>query len=149
MKLIEIESDGKKFTFQAIQNYTAPCPQCGVPACGKEDILWLEENEQRIAIVFDGSTFDLAIEVLFRENIAAINYDSLPLFLREWNEARGWSDSWDYEGHELDPDDFLASMELLRTAEMGKWITVDEINSLANLAQKAKKKGGKLKIVRG
>jgi hypothetical protein len=69
--------------------------------------------------------------------------------MREWNEARGWTDCWDYNGYELGIDDFLKSLELLRNCEMGKWITTEDINSMEELANNAKEIGAKLKIVRG
>lgn len=148
MKLHEIESDGKKYIFEVLKNTTEPCPQCGVPACGKEDIIWYEENGKRISIIFDGGYFDLAGEEFFNNN-KIIEYDSLPEFMKEWNESRGWVDCWDYDGYEIGIDDFLKSLELLKTCEMGKWITKEDIFDMENLAMEAKAKEKKLKIVRG
>ena len=149
METHEIESNGKKFFFNVVKNTTEPCPECRVPACGKEDIIWYEDKNQRNAIIFDGGYFDLAGEEFFDNNIKTIKYDSLPTFMKEWNEARGWTDCWDYDGYILEIDDFLESMELLKSCEMGKWITMEDINSMEELANKAKKNGAKLKIVRG
>lgn len=149
METHEIESNGKKFFFNVVKNTTEPCPECGVPACGKEDIIWYEDKNQRNAIIFDGGYFDLAGEEFFDNNIKTIKYDSLPTFMKEWNEARGWTDCWDYDGYILEIDDFLESMELLKSCEIGKWITMEDINSMEELANKAKKNGAKLKIVRG
>jgi hypothetical protein len=149
METHEIESNGKKFTFNVVKNTTEPCPECGVPACGKEDILWYEDNNQRIAVIFDGGYFDLAGEEFFEKNIKTIVYDSLPTFMKEWNEVRGWTDCWNYNGYELEIDDFLKSMELLKSCEMGKWITTDDLNNMKDVANNAKKIGAKLKIVRG
>jgi hypothetical protein len=149
MKTHKIESNGKKFIFNVLKNTTEPCPECGIPACGKEDILWYEFDNQRTAIIFDGGCFNLAVEDFFNKNIETINYESLPLFMKEWNESRGWEDCWDYNGHELQIDDFLESMELLKSCEIGNWITKEDIQDMQELAKKAKKKGAKLKIVRG
>ena len=149
MELYEIESNGEKYIFNVIKNTTKPCPQCGVPACGKEDIIWYEENGKRISIIFDGGYFDMAREEFFKKNIKVIEYDSLPEFMKEWNELRGWEDSWDYNGYEIGIDDFLKSLDLLRTCEMGKWITLDDISDMEKLAIEAKEKDKKLKIVRG
>ena len=149
MKTHEIEADGKKFIFNVVNNTTEPCPECGVPACGKEDILWYEHENQRMAIIFDGGYFDLAGEEFFGENIKTINYDFLPNFMKEWNESRGWEDCWDYNGYELQINDFLESMELLKSCEMGKWITKEDIENMQRLAIEAQEKGAKLKIVRG
>jgi hypothetical protein len=149
MEVLEIESNGQKFIFNVVKNETEPCSKCGVLAYGKEDILWYEDKEQRIAVIFDGGYFDLAGEEFFDKNIKTIEYGSLPIFMREWNEARGWTDCWDYNGYELGIDDFLKSLELLRNCEMGKWITTEDINSMEELANNAKEIGAKLKIVRG
>jgi hypothetical protein len=149
METHEIESNGKIFTFSVVKNTTEPCPECGVPACGKADILWYESNDQRIAIIFDGGYFDLAGEEFFNKNLKSINYDSLPEFMKEWNESRGWEGCWDYDGYELQIDDFLRSMDLIKTCELGKWIREEDINDMQRLAIEAKEKQAKLKIVRG
>ena len=78
MELHEIESNGKKFTFNVVTNSTEPCPECGVPACGKEDIIWYEDNGQRFAIIFDGGYFDVAIEELIGKNLDLLKSGSLP-----------------------------------------------------------------------
>lgn len=149
METHEIVVDGKKYVFQVLKNTTEPCPQCGVPACGREDILWYEHENQRMAIIFDGGYFDLARDEFFTKNGTHKSYDSLPGFMKEWNELRGWEECWDYDGYELQIDDFLQSMELLKSCEMGKWITTEDINDMQELAKAALEKGGKLKIVRG
>jgi len=149
MKTHEILADGQQFVFQVIKNTTQPCPVCGVPACGKEDILWYEHNDQRIAIIFNGGSFDLVGQEFFRKNLKTINYDSLPEFMKEWNELRGWEDCWDYEGYPLDIDDFLKSILLLKPCNTEEWLTNDDLNDMQVLAIEARKKGAKLKIVRG
>lgn len=149
MESHEIESNGKKFLFNVIKNTAEPCPECGIPACGREDIIWYEYKNQRVAIIFDGGYFDMAREEFFDKKIKTIKYDSLPTFMKEWHEASGWTDCWDYDGYTLEIDDFLKSIELLKCCEMGKWITMEDIHSMIELANRAKKIGAKLKIVRG
>lgn len=149
MKIHEVKANGKRFVFNVVKNTTEPCPQCGVPACGQEDILWYEYDSRKIAIIFDGGYFNLAGEEFFTENIKTIDYSALPNFMKEWNESRGWEVCWDYKGYDLQIDDFLESMKLLRSCEMGKWITKEEIEDMEGLAKNAKKVGAKLKIVRG
>lgn len=39
METYNVESNGKKYSFNVVKNTTKPCPECGIPACGKEDIL--------------------------------------------------------------------------------------------------------------
>ncbi len=59
MELHEIESDGKIYEFNVVKNSTEPCPECGVPACGKEDILWFEEDNKRKAILLTEASLTL------------------------------------------------------------------------------------------
>ena len=149
MKTHEIYSDGKKHLFNVVKNTTEPCPHCGVPACGKEDIIWYEFDNKKPAIIFDGGYFDLAGEEYFKNNKQTYNFESLPNFMKDWYQLEGWTDCWDYNGYILDIDDFIKSMELLKNNEMGKWISVEEIVDLQNLAKEAKSKNVELKIVRG
>ncbi|MEZ4805710.1 MAG: hypothetical protein R2852_09570 [Bacteroidia bacterium] len=149
MEIHEIESNGKKYSFNVVKNSTEPCPECGVPAFGKEDIVWGEDNGQRFAIIFDGGYFDLAIEELIGKNLHLLKSDSLPIFLKQWNESIGWVDCCDYDGYELDIEDFLNSLILLKSCDLGKWISEEEIIELENLAIKANSKGLNLKIARG
>jgi ribosome-associated protein YbcJ (S4-like RNA binding protein) len=149
MKLYEIESNGEKFIFNVIKNTTEACPECGVPACGKEDILWFEENEIRTSIIFDGGYFDIALEEYFIKNSKSINNESLPVFLKEWQNSTGWEESWDYNGHQIEINDFLKSLDLIKTSGTGKWLTEENITDMEKLAFEAKEKGKELKIVRG
>ncbi len=148
MQLHKIKSNGKEYIFNVINNFTEPCPQCGVPACGREDIIWFENNEKKEAIIYDGSYFELAIEAFFLEN-SEIKYENLPNFLKEWSELRGWVKCYDYNGYELDVNDFLKSIALLKTCKLQKWITLEELNAIENLAKKAKEQKKQLKIVMG
>ncbi len=149
LELHEIVSDGKKFTFYVVKNFTEPCPECGIPACGKEDIIWYEHNRQRFAVIFDGGYFDLAMEEFIGKNLDLLKNKGLTKFLIEWNGSFGWVDCADYDGYELDIVDFLKSLTLLKTCELGKWITKEEISELEKLALAAKSKRSILKIVRG
>lgn len=135
------------YTFYAKQNFTESCPHCGVPACGKEDVLWYSKDEQKIAIVFDGSLLDLEIEIYLKQNITKENYSELPQFIKSWNEAKGWSENWDYEGFVLNIDDFIKSIDLLNTSN--KWLSTECLLVMKQLALEAKELDLELKIVRG
>jgi len=149
MNIHQVKTQGKTFTFHVIKNITTPCSQCGVPACGKEDILWYEHEQQRIAIIFDGGYFDLAGQVFLSEYLKTMDYLALPNFMKQWNESKGWEACWDYEGYPLDIDDFIKSIELLERSNTEKWITPKEIEAMKKLAQAAMAKNAILKIVRG
>jgi len=148
--LHHVELDGKRYTFHIIKDMREPCGGCGVLDCGKENILWYEEYNQRISIFIDTSYFDLAIEEFFEERSSRSEFNSLPSFMKDWAQRKGWEDYDDYsDGYSLDIDDFLTSLKLLVTAEMGgKWITEENIFYMRKIAMEAKKKGKKLKMVR-
>ncbi len=147
MELYNIEHNGNNYTFNVIENFTEPCPECGIPACGKENIIWFEESNIRNAIIFDGECFGLALDEFLEKKG---NEVKLPKFIKDWSELKGWEECDDYDGFELDKDDFLNSMKLLsKFCEIGKWITKEEINSMIELVIKAKEKNLRLKIVRG
>lgn len=149
MKAQHIISNGTSFVFHVIQNTTTPCPQCGVPACGRTDILWYEEVQQRKALFFDGGHFDLALETLFKEALSTTPYEALPHFLQAWQEDKDWADCWDYEGYPLVIDDFLMALKLLQAHTTGQWISLEELTAMQTLATLAQEKSFLLKIVRG
>ena len=147
METYQIESNGETFSFNVFKNTTESCAECGVPACGKEDVIWYEYNNKRIGIILDGGYFDLALEEAINK---ALNNSILPNFLKEWKELKGWTNSSDYNnGYELQIEDFLESLELLKCCEMGKWITIEDITDMETLAYKAQEAKSKLRIVRG
>lgn len=149
MQLHEVNHQGKTYTFHVLKNTTEPCPQCGIPACGKENILWYESEGKRMAIISDGENMDLAIGEFLKRYLPNNEYASLPKFVKEQNESKGWYEAWNYDGFELDIDDFLASLKLLRNEGSEKWISAEEIDDFQNLADQARELGVKLKIVRG
>lgn len=149
MKIHEIVSNGERFVFHVIKNTATPCPHCGVPACGKEDIIWYILENKRIAMIFDGGYFDLALEECLAQHRATINYDDFPDFIKDWNECKGWESYWDYDGYSLPIDDFLKTIELLKSCEIGKWITMNEIKTMQELSTEAKKQKATLRITRG
>ena len=76
-------------------------------------------------------------------------YQDLPNFIRECNQAWGWTEANCFHGHTLDTDDFLTAIELLLKYEaFGKWITKEILKDMQQLALEAKAKNSLLKIVR-
>ena len=137
------------FNHKIIHNYTEPCPHCGIPACGRDDMLWYEENNKRITIVFDGGHFDLELQAFFKQNKKKLDYNTVTIFMKEWNEARGWSDSDDLNGEKLDIADFQHTLKLIKTNYPLEWIPKEMINNMNSLAQEARDKNLDLKILRG
>ncbi len=139
--------DGTR-SFQVLENLTEPCQVCGVPACGEECILWFEKDGIRLAIIFDGGLFGLAIQEALSNYLKENDYDSVPTFLKEYNENKGWYDCWSCDGFSLKHDDFMSGLLLLEKHNNGMWIDSEDINSLRCLALDSKKNKSLLKIVR-
>lgn len=139
---------GKKIDFQVVKNLTRPC-YCGVPACGKENILWYEYKGKYLAFIFDGSLFDSMGMAFFKQN--KVDYKLLPEFMQEWYESSGWEDSWDCE-YILDIDDFLKSLNLMKPQQAEDWLQADMkayLSEMKSMALNAKKYHSPLKILRG
>ena len=149
MEKYEIKSNGKHYVFNVIKNTAEPCSVCGVPACGKEDILWYEHDGERIAFIYDGGFLDAGLGTVLEKKSEDIPYHSLPSFIRDWNECKGWEECWDYEGYELYIDDFLKTIALLKTHDISQWMTLEDLNEMQQLAFAALEKKVPLKITRG
>jgi hypothetical protein len=132
-----------------IRNTTEPCSQCGVPACGRENIPWYEEQGYRLAYIFDDGYFDLALGEYFSHFIHPKNYADLPRFMRDWNELKGWEDSDEIYGFDLEIDDFITAVRLLKKCKEGRWVKRDELDELIAMAKYAKIKHLRLKMIRG
>ena len=136
----KIEVNGKEYIFNIQKDITEPCPQCGIPACGKENYFWIEEKAQRQTLVLDGSLLDEIIEQYFHKNILKVDYKTLPAFLREFNEHIGWSEADNFKGTEIDVDDLLEAIELIQIEDLDEWIKDDgkvylgELKKIANIA---------------
>ncbi|WP_420571989.1 hypothetical protein [Kordia sp.] len=149
MKIEHYKSEGINFTFHVRKNTAAPCPHCGIPACGKEDILWYKDEGKRIAIIYDGSNLDMLIEDFLTQNNHQIDYSELPDFIRAHNELRDWADFDSLHGYPLDIDDFLVCLTLLFTVRsLEKWNLQEELENMKQLALEAKSKNTTLKIAR-
>ncbi len=143
----EIEVNGKKYTFKVQKDLTEPCPQCGIPACGKENYFWFEEKELRHTLILDGAILDSIINQYFKANIQKIKYASLPKFLRESNECIGWSEADDFEGTKIDIDDLLSAIDLIQTDELEDQMQ-EYLNELKEIGHKAIQKKTELYLAR-
>lgn len=101
-KIYTVQNNGKTYNFSVYKDLTQPCPECGVPACGKENYFWINRDEKRETLVLDGSILELIIEEYFNVNIKKVSYRLFPKFLRECNENIGWSEADDFEGTKVD-----------------------------------------------
>ncbi len=111
MDSYQINVDGKEHNFLVFKRLTEPCHQCGVEACGKEDILWYETAEDKVSLVYDGSTIDIVVESFL--SYTDIEKSELPVFISDWNMGKGWSDCWVYQGYSLDVGDLHCAIAML------------------------------------
>ncbi len=148
---MEIIINKEHFTFHVEKNLTEPCPECGVPACGKEDFFWYEKEGKRMALVLDGSYLDLVIQDYFKTSYEKNTYASLPKFLRESNECIGWSEADDFGETELEIDDLLTAITLIQAAGIEDWLKSEMIaytQELKIVCYQAKSLGSKLYVTR-
>ena len=68
--------------FECLSFIAHPCPTCGAPACGREDIYW---NEKKECIVIDGSLFDHILGIIS----PSLNQEML--YLKDWFTDQGWT----------------------------------------------------------
>ncbi|WP_343634130.1 hypothetical protein [Fluviicola sp.] len=148
---MDIIINREHFSFFILKNLTAPCPQCGIPACGREDFFWYNEAEKRMTLVLDGSYLDLIIQNYLNNSLEKTTYTPLPKFLRESNECIGWSEADDFRGTEIDIDDLLASIELINQFVPENWlkeITAEYTSELSAICNHAKRFNSKLFLAR-
>lgn len=114
--------------FNVMTDLTKPCPHCGIPACGKEAWLWTHvPDETPVAVMFDGSLFDVMSEDFFSLHITSLVYADLPGFMKEWNECYGWNEFEGYESRPILPEELSASLKLIREAGLSDWLMNDFI----------------------
>lgn len=132
----------EEFTFVVVNDLTEPCPQCGVPACGKEAYLWKEKDEQKITLVFDGGLFGVFGTEFFTNHPEVFSrYQKLPQFLKDWNEGTGWDELSDDKACSISVHEVLQSMEIMQAAGMPDWIKSDFMKYYTAVMELARKHG--------
>lgn len=96
MMEVSFTINGEKLVYNLIADYTYPCPVCGVHGCSGEYYFVTADKK---AVRVDKSDLDMLMYDYLSENIFnnynEDEYNSLPRFLKEYNEAVGWNDSDD------------------------------------------------------
>ncbi|MEM1096101.1 MAG: hypothetical protein AAGJ10_15995 [Bacteroidota bacterium] len=145
MKTKTLDVNGEMVKFAIVADLTLPATYGG-----DIGLLWYASFDGHHAILFDRSYLDLALEEFFQEGHQGdiADYD-LPQFMREWRGARGWADGANHSGYDLDHDDFLAALALLRRCTMGQWITTEQLDAMQAFARAAMEDWDDLTIARG
>ncbi len=136
----KVVSNGQEYLFNVLKDLTEPCPQCGVPACGKENYFWVEKAGERLTLILDGAYLDIIIDEYFNVNFTKVVYASLPVFFRAYNEAIGWSEADDFNGMAIDVDDLLTAINMIQFDELEDWVQgfgKEYLHELRKMAHKA------------
>lgn len=103
--------------WEIIADFVAPCPYCGVPCSGTFRV-WYSDGDRRRAFEMERGSLLVALEQLVGAAIERSEYDSLPAFVQEWNEARGWAE-FASDGALVAADDLLRTVDLLDQQRSG------------------------------
>ena len=114
MKTYWIENSKGRLEFEELANIAYPCPTCGIPACGSEDVFW---NEKLQCIVLQGSFFDTLLEQLVKKIFE--EKKQLSAFLNQWNLCEGWTDNI---GYKVEVKEVLETLELLDDIEVDEYL---------------------------
>lgn len=153
LQLYSVLSERVHYEFRVQTQLCEPCPHCGIMACGREDILWYERGDERIAVIFDGGVFDQILAKTIDRVWALQTSPPLPRFLEDWNSDSGWSDHSDYVGYRLDVSDLLATFDLISSQWFGapqlRESAASYMQAMKSLALAAQADKYPIKIVRG
>ena len=96
------------------------CPVCGSNECcgAKEKFLWAEFNGQKLAIHFVDGEFEHYLGFWHFEGITESEYKSLPTFIKEHNEEKGWNDWEEINPNSvIDAFDFKNAMNIIKNSK--------------------------------
>lgn len=109
------------------------CPICGSEECcgAKEKFIWAEFENDKLAIHFEDGEFENYLSYWHYDGISEEEYKSLPNFIKDFNEGKGW-DNW--ETDDLNPNsiidarDFKQAMDVIKNSnhitENDKFLTM-------------------------
>lgn len=107
------------------------CPVCGSEECcgAKEKFIWAEFGDEKLAIHFEDGEFENYLEYWHYEGISEEEYQSLPNFIKDFNEGKGWDDWNAIEPNSIiDAVDFKRAMDVIKNsghiAENDKFLTL-------------------------
>ena len=96
---------------EVIANFVEPCGYCGA-ACTGTILVWYADGDRRVAFETDRWSLTEPLDQLVGAALARGEYDALPSFAREWNEARGWAE-FAADGAPVAADDLLRAVDAL------------------------------------
>ena len=95
------------------------CPICGANECygARDKFIWAEFENEKLAIHFEDGEFENYLSNWYFEGISEDEYKSLPNFLKDFNECKGWYDDAINPNTILDAIDFKNAMEVIKNSK--------------------------------
>jgi hypothetical protein len=94
-----------------VADFVEPCSYCGAPCTGTVLISYCD-GSRRVAFETDRGSLSEPLRELVGAAGEQSEYDALPAFVREWNEARGWAE-FASDGAAVAADDLLRAVDAL------------------------------------
>jgi hypothetical protein len=94
-----------------VADFVELCGYCGT-ACTGTVLVWYSDGARRVAFETDSGSLSVPLEQLVGAAIGRLEYDTLPSFVREWNEGRGWAELAD-DGAAVEAGDLLRAVDAL------------------------------------
>jgi hypothetical protein len=101
------------------------CPICGSEDCcgAKDKFIWAEFGNEKFAIHFGDGEFEKYLSYWHYEGISEDEYKSLPNFIKDFNEGKGWDNDNLDPNSIIDALDFKKAMDVIKNS---RYITVND-----------------------
>ena len=96
---------------EVVADFVEPCSYCGA-ACTGTVLVSYCAGGRRVAFETDRGSLSEPLRELVGAAIERGEYNALPSFVREWNEARGWAE-FASDGAAVAADDLLRAVDAL------------------------------------
>ncbi|WP_163410057.1 hypothetical protein [Flavobacterium ajazii] len=98
------------------------CPVCGAENCGGPDdkYVWAEFDNEKLALHFGDGEFERYLSFWHYEGITEDEYKSLPNFIKDFNEGKGWDNDDIDPNSIIDPLDFKNSLDVIKNSKQLK-----------------------------
>lgn len=124
-----------------VADFAVPCGQCNAHCTGTYRV-WYVDQGRRVTFETDRSSLDEPLERLVETSFERGAYQSLPRFVRDWNEASGWADIELDDGATIPIDDLLRAVDALDQEMPSDDVRLRELlTALRELVSKADRDG--------
>lgn len=107
-----------KIVVKFIEHITI-CSVCGAENCGgyEDKFIWAEFENEKLAIHFGDGEFEKYLSFWHYEGITEDEYKSLPNFIKDFNECKGWDNDKLDPNSVIDALDFKNSMDVIKKSK--------------------------------